>query len=416
MKLSEAPIGSILKTPFQYKGDNLEFIIRSHTYKEGVVMAYTRHILEILGSPETSAWTTDMSKASSVAVWLNSDKPAREWWDSTLGAAGKTLPPTVDNLITKGIDTGSYTYPVQDYYNQPGFLAQLPKALVDNLVECDILSNSDSYTFPCKIHLPDNSNSHSGEEAIKPGDAYEYTHPYVYSSLFKGLLFCDRITKEMGRPRAELRTNQEATILLRTAYNDNYAYKAHLTTTDSDTSWAYSYNTYGSCNRQACLKMIFHLNANMEIEHLGGPYFQVAGLEPTLSGQDTNLGEKTDPFSYSYRVTSISQSYKVKEYLNGVVSKQLDCSGDYEGSIDLSTNWTDVPIGLNELKVEVVESEGVKVTRVVIFSKKPEALTEPLPSGTATEKADSISKVSEHIGYNVTMAANELRDGYSNLI
>lgn len=97
---------------------------------------------------------------------------------------------------------------------------------------------------------------------------------------------------------------------------------------------------------------------------------------PVISGSDTNVGAKTDPFSHSYTVTdsqASSQTLTVVENLtNGsdtINLRTFTATSGATNTVDLTDVWLKLIAGTHVLKITVSDGNGGTTTRKITFSR-----------------------------------------------
>ena len=97
---------------------------------------------------------------------------------------------------------------------------------------------------------------------------------------------------------------------------------------------------------------------------------------PVISGSDTNVGAKTDPFSYSYTVTDAqasSQTLTVVETLtNGsetITLRSYTATSGATNTIDLTDVWLKLIAGTHVLTITASDGAGGTATRKITFSR-----------------------------------------------
>lgn len=97
---------------------------------------------------------------------------------------------------------------------------------------------------------------------------------------------------------------------------------------------------------------------------------------PVISGSDTNVGAKTDPFSHSYTVTDAqasSQTLTVVETLtNGsetITLRTFTATSGVTNTVDLTDVWLKLIAGTHVLTITASDGAGGTVTRKITFSR-----------------------------------------------
>ena len=97
---------------------------------------------------------------------------------------------------------------------------------------------------------------------------------------------------------------------------------------------------------------------------------------PVISGSDTNVGAKTDPFSHSYTVTdaqSATQTLTVTETLtNGtetITLRTYTATAGAQNTADLSSVWIRLIAGTHVLKITASDGNGGTAVRNITFSR-----------------------------------------------
>ena len=97
---------------------------------------------------------------------------------------------------------------------------------------------------------------------------------------------------------------------------------------------------------------------------------------PVISGSDTNVGAKTDPFSHSYTVTDAqasSQTLTVVETLtNGsetITLRSYTATSGATNTIDLTDVWLKLIAGTHVLTITASDGAGGTATRKITFSR-----------------------------------------------
>lgn len=97
---------------------------------------------------------------------------------------------------------------------------------------------------------------------------------------------------------------------------------------------------------------------------------------PVISGSDTNVGAKTDPFSHSYTVTDAqasSQTLTVVETLtNGsetIALRSYTATSGATNTIDLTDVWLKLIAGTHVLTITASDGAGGTATRKITFSR-----------------------------------------------
>ena len=97
---------------------------------------------------------------------------------------------------------------------------------------------------------------------------------------------------------------------------------------------------------------------------------------PVISGSDTNVGAKTDPFSHSYTVTDAqasSQTLTVVETLtNGsetITLRTFTATSGATNTVDLTDVWLKLIAGTHVLTITASDGNGGTATRKITFSR-----------------------------------------------
>ena len=97
---------------------------------------------------------------------------------------------------------------------------------------------------------------------------------------------------------------------------------------------------------------------------------------PVISGSDTNVGAKTDPFSHSYTVTDAqasSQTLTVVETLtNGsetITLRSYTATSGATNTVDLTDVWLKLIAGTHVLTITASDGAGGTATRKITFSR-----------------------------------------------
>ena len=97
---------------------------------------------------------------------------------------------------------------------------------------------------------------------------------------------------------------------------------------------------------------------------------------PVISGSDTNVGAKTDPFSHSYTVTDAqasSQTLTVVETLtNGsetITLRSYTATSGTTNTVDLTDVWLKLIAGTHVLTITASDGAGGTATRKITFSR-----------------------------------------------
>ena len=97
---------------------------------------------------------------------------------------------------------------------------------------------------------------------------------------------------------------------------------------------------------------------------------------PVISGSDTNVGAKTDPFSHSYTVTDAqasSQTLTVVETLtNGsetITLRSYTATSGAKNTVDLTDVWLKLIAGTHVLTITASDGAGGTATRKITFSR-----------------------------------------------
>ena len=97
---------------------------------------------------------------------------------------------------------------------------------------------------------------------------------------------------------------------------------------------------------------------------------------PVISGSDSNVGAKTDPFSHSYTVTDAqasSQTLTVTETLtNGsetIALRTFTATSGATNTVDLSEVWLKLIAGTHVLTITASDGNGGTATRKITFSR-----------------------------------------------
>lgn len=117
-------------------------------------------------------------------------------------------------------------------------------------------------------------------------------------------------------------------------------------------------NTYAFCTFQS---IYLYLNSS---------YLNEA---PTISGSDTNVGQKTDPFTYSYTVNDINSAdnLTITEKANGVTIRTITNAVRVQTyTADLSTVWKQMPVNTSTNLTITVSDGSLSTTRTITFTRK----------------------------------------------
>lgn len=360
----------------QINSENREDIIWKigHKNKSGYpnnsITLVTENIIDIRGfdAKEPSNNDTDRRnygnnryRDSNIRQWLN--KKENPWFVKTHNA---DEPPT--NAGTNNYNTG--------YDNRPGFLSAFSdeelNAILDTTLTVALNTVTDgggSETVVDKVFLLSNTEvGLAKENNIDEGSKLD--------------LFSDN-TSRIGKPNNQVVTNSgysntNLTVSkgwywwLRTPYA-GYSRPVRYVHTDGTLGNHYAYHGYYGV--RPALNLLGSIMVS-DSPDSNGVYTLIHNTPPTISGQDTNLGDKNVNFNISYQVNDpdSGDSIKVVEKLNGSTIRTIDPAQkafEYTINIDVSG----LNLGGHTVTIEATDSKGATAIRTYTFRKTNAAPT-----------------------------------------
>ena len=111
----------------------------------------------------------------------------------------------------------------------------------------------------------------------------------------------------------------------------------------------------------------------------------IHNIPPVISGQDTDLGIKTGPFSIKYTVTDEDKEVKVQEKINGKTIKEFSVPLGKEQTSKIEEEaWLSLANGKHTHEIVATDAKGAVVSRRHTFTKKitksTVTLAKPLPA------------------------------------
>ncbi|WP_397537880.1 DUF6273 domain-containing protein [Rummeliibacillus pycnus] len=150
----------------------------------------------------------------------------------------------------------------------------------------------------------------------------------------------------------------------------------------NDSTSVYCVVTYGGINGQvgkyststyARPAMRIYSSTTVSDTASSGVYSLVFNEAPTISGSDTNVGQKTDPFTYDYTVNDANSTdnLTITEKANGVTIRTItNAVRGQKYTADLSSVWKQMPVNTATTLTITVSDGSLSTTRTITFTRK----------------------------------------------
>lgn len=124
-----------------------------------------------------------------------------------------------------------------------------------------------------------------------------------------------------------------------------------------------------------------------------GAYIIVWNQAPTISGSDSNLGNKSTPFTMSYSVddADTADTLTVTERVDGTTLRTINNAVRGQTyTLDLSSVWSTLSLGSHTITITVSDGKGGTTTRTYTFTKTDDrikfTLKKPIETSIAAKK------------------------------
>lgn len=358
--LSNLPLGALIKFGKHQVGtETAEPIIwmvadKNHSgYPANSVTLVAQKIIDqrAYDGGETGATNGNANYAlSNINQWLNSSAAAGSWYVAKHSA---DAPPTSDNTSSGGA-----------YQARAGFLynftaaerkAILPTTLV-NQVDSNISGTVTSYVFlPSIWEILGTGGVSDGSSRLK------YFLSYPATCVLTNQAFTN--TSSPNKPNYV-----EAPYTYALRNTDGAAGTKILTITSSGAG-----STANPKEGQLGIRPIINLSATAKISDTtdsSGCYTWLVNNPPTISGSNSDLGNKTDDFSTTYTINEgDSESVTVTEYIDNVgIRSYVPTRGSTNTFAVNGITWLKLANGIHTLKI--VATDGFDTaTRTLTFTK-----------------------------------------------
>ena len=329
---------------------------------------------------------------SNINQWLNSSASAGNWYTAT---HAKDAPPTSSNTLEGTA-----------YQSRPGFLYNfteyerlsiLPTTLT-NQVESDVSSKFTTKVFLASVwEIRGTGNTSDGSSRLS----------YFSSNVSQCVLTSQCFNNSLSKYKPSTVTDYFEYMTRSTIYEQVYNI-----TVDG-----------GAGNRQANdgskgVRPVVNLSSTAKISNTtdsDGCYTLVINNKPTISGSNSNLGNKNDDFSVSYSITDgDSEAVTVTEYLNNVALRSYVATlGATNYFTVTGSTWLKLANGTHTLKI--VATDGFDTdTRTHTFTKSVNKLIvkRSTPIEASKMPTQIIVTVVKTIPYNAIMTVEVCNNGY----
>lgn len=99
--------------------------------------------------------------------------------------------------------------------------------------------------------------------------------------------------------------------------------------------------------------------------------FRRTNTAPIISGNDEDLGQKTEPFSIDFSVSdNEGNAITVKTYLNNILKEEYQAENETINTLTISKeDWFKLPIGQHSIKIEATDEHGAIAIRNYTFER-----------------------------------------------
>lgn len=285
---------------------------------------------------------------SNLRQWLNSSAGAGAWWSSTYSY---DTPPNSDTTKYK---TG--------YADRAGFLYNFTTAERNSLLPTTITvqCGEDLENISTKVFIPSTWEM-IGDGLKKDGSSqFTYFKTNTAKSTLTSQAFTNTLVSGIGKPSSE-----DAFW----SYHCRNAYGLQIRGINASGTEGMWYPNDGSKG----VRPVVNISANTKISNTvdgDGCYTILTQTAPTISGSNSNLGEKKAGFTQTYKVNDADgDALAVKEYIDNTLIRSFvpTLNTTYTISVTDAT-WLKLANGLHTIKI--VATDGFdEVTRTYTFTK-----------------------------------------------
>ena len=388
--LSSLPVGAKVKdlnTKYYGKPIIFQVIDKNHPgYPANSVTLLTEKIitLKAFDAKEPSNPNTDRSRYgnnryahSNIRQWLNKD--TSPWY---VAQHSYDAPPNNSNVDN-----------YNEYEEEAGFLSNFSTELKSKLLlttltvaKNTVTDGGGSETVQDKVFLLSRTEVGLGNEnEIAEGTPFSF-----FSS--------DAARK--AYPTAEAVSNSEYTDTslnaskpwywwLRTPRADNAYYARYV---ESSGAFSFAFASYGIHGVRPALNLPSDILVS-DSPDTDGAYVIIWNQTPTISGSDSDLGNKSTPFTVDYSVddTDTDDTLTITEKVDGTTLRTINNAVRGQTyTLDLSSVWSSLSLGSHTITITVDDGKGGTATRTYTFTKTDDrikfTLKNPIETSIAAKK------------------------------
>ena len=399
--LSNLPIGAAIKFGKHQVGtETAESIIwvvaaKNHSgYPSNSVTLVAQKIIDYRAydAMETVATHGNCNYAlSNIHQWLNSSASAGGWYTAT---HANDAPPNADYTM------GS------PYLDKAGFLYNFTPDEMGAIIPTTLTvqTNSDvSNKITARVFLP------SLWEVLGTGTTFDGSSCFEYFLARGGA--CTSTSQAYNNTKVSTKPS---------SVNSNWSYwtRNTLDSTPCLISDSGGYRTYYACYGQYGIRPVINLPATAKISDTpdsSGCYTWSANKVPTISGSNSDLGNKTDDFTTTYTIADgDSESVTVTEYIDNVsIRSYVATLGNTNTFAVNGVTWLKLANGIHTLKI--VATDGFDtVTRTHTFTKVTNKLIvkRKTPIEASTKPSRIIVTLVKNIPQNALVTVEVCNNGF----
>lgn len=327
---------------------------------------------------------------SNINQWLNSSATAGSWYSATHSA---DVPPSNDGYGTS-------------YQSRPGFLYNFTEAernvILPTTLTTQVGSNV-SNKITTKVFLP------SVWEILGTGDVSDSSSrlSYFLSNAVTCSLTSQAFTYSLSSSKPSALTTTWNYFTRSTSSTKVISIRDDGTTLERQPNFGHT-----------GIRPVVNLSSTTKISNTtdsDGCYTLIENKKPTISGSNSNLGNKNDDFSLSYSVTDgDSEVTTVTEYIDNVVIRTYVATLGATNTFNVNGNtWLKLANGTHTLKI--VATDGFDTdTRTHTFTKSVNKLIvkRTTPIEASKMPTQIIVTVVKTIPYNATMTVEVCNNGF----